>query len=288
MTKDYIFSLAEHLVTPRACNAYTHHGIYIGEARVVHYSGLADGLSKGKVEITGIDEFSCGNGISITHHNDSPYSKEQIIERALSRVGEDLYGVFENNCEHFVLWCILDRHDSPQVDRACSATPLVAGQVVKTLGTRVIATSGAVAGLSGSGMMSGLATVGSIVGAGAVAGVGVIGGVGAMSTAHSMNKTFFSDNAAQPKEERSARKAARIATNSTVVASTAASIATIGACGSVAGFSAAGITSGLAAIGSVVGGGMLAGTMIVTAAPAVATAAAGFGVYKAYKWIKKK
>jgi len=54
----------------------------------------------------------------------------------------------------------------------------------------------------------------------------------------------------------------------------------------VAGLSGAGITSGLAAIGSVVGGGMLAGTAICIAAPAVAAAVVGLGVYKIYRWIK--
>lgn len=45
-----------------------------------------------------------------------------------------------------------------------------------------------------------------------------------------------------------------------------------------------GITSGLAALGSTVGGGMVAGTAITVAAPAVATAAAGFVGHKAWKF----
>jgi predicted lipid-binding transport protein (Tim44 family) len=50
-------------------------------------------------------------------------------------------------------------------------------------------------------------------------------------------------------------------------------LAAIYGMGGVVGFSGAGITSGLAAIGSVVGGGMLAGVVITAAAP-VATALA--------------
>lgn len=42
------------------------------------------------------------------------------------------------------------------------------------------------------------------------------------------------------------------------------------------------MTSGLAAVGSVVGGGMFAGIVVVAAAP-VAFGAAGYGVYRLYK-----
>jgi hypothetical protein len=46
-----------------------------------------------------------------------------------------------------------------------------------------------------------------------------------------------------------------------------------------AGLSGAGLTSGLAAAGSVVGGGMLAGTVALAAAPAVAACGVGLGTY---------
>lgn len=50
----------------------------------------------------------------------------------------------------------------------------------------------------------------------------------------------------------------------------------------VAGLGATGITSGLAAVGSVVGGGMGAGLIITAAAP-IAVGAAAYGLYK---WLK--
>jgi len=45
---------------------------------------------------------------------------------------------------------------------------------------------------------------------------------------------------------------------------------------------AAAMTSGLAAVGTFVGGGMFAGILVVAAAPVV-LGAAGFGIYKLYK-----
>ena len=57
------------------------------------------------------------------------------------------------------------------------------------------------------------------------------------------------------------------------------SIAAISTSGAVAGTSAAGITSGLAAMGSLIGGGMLAGVFVA----AVPVVAGGFIGYKAFK-----
>ncbi|WP_419470439.1 hypothetical protein [Candidatus Kuenenia sp.] len=59
------------------------------------------------------------------------------------------------------------------------------------------------------------------------------------------------------------------------------------AVGGVSGLGATGITSGLAAVGTVVGGGMAAGLAVVAAAP-IAAAGAGYGVYKLVKWLRRK
>ncbi|PJK03834.1 hypothetical protein CO612_08990 [Lysobacteraceae bacterium NML71-0210] len=56
---------------------------------------------------------------------------------------------------------------------------------------------------------------------------------------------------------------------------------TVAAAGAVKGLSAAGITSGLATVGGVVGGGMAAGLVTVAAAPL----ALGGIAYGLYKWL---
>lgn len=53
--------------------------------------------------------------------------------------------------------------------------------------------------------------------------------------------------------------------------------ATVGSLGAVGGLSAAGITTGLAALGKVVGGGMIAGVSVAAAIPIVA-GALGYGI----------
>ncbi|MFC3847860.1 hypothetical protein ACFOPX_04845 [Helicobacter baculiformis] len=75
--------------------------------------------------------------------------------------------------------------------------------------------------------------------------------------------------------------------NSMVAVGTGAVVGTAGAVGAVAaagvpGLAATGITSGLAVVGSVVGGGMAAG-LCVTAAMPVVVGAAAYGIYKACK-----
>ncbi len=58
--------------------------------------------------------------------------------------------------------------------------------------------------------------------------------------------------------------------------------ATISSLGSVAGLSAAGISSGLAALGAIVGGGMLAGVSVAATIP-LAAGAIGYGIIKGVK-----
>jgi hypothetical protein len=60
----------------------------------------------------------------------------------------------------------------------------------------------------------------------------------------------------------------------------------IGSSGAVAGLSGAGISSGLAAIGAGVGGGMATGAMIIIAAPALGAAIVGYGVYRLMKGLR--
>jgi hypothetical protein len=109
----------DHLVTSRL--GYTHHGIYIGDNRVIHYSGLADGISSGDISTTSLTQFAKGNDISVKAHPNRKYGADESVERAYSRLGEDWYNVLVNNCEHFVTWCIDGFHSSSQVNQAILA-----------------------------------------------------------------------------------------------------------------------------------------------------------------------
>ena len=107
--------LGQHLIVKRARGSYTHHGLGIGRGKVVHYSGLAnDFITKGIAEVVDIMQFSKGAEIKIKPHPNRKYSIEESILRANLRMNETRYHVVDNNCEHFVAWCITGRHRSPQ------------------------------------------------------------------------------------------------------------------------------------------------------------------------------
>ncbi len=52
------YPLGAHLIVKHL--GYSHHGIYAGRGRVIHYSGLAHFIKKRPIEITSIDAFSHG------------------------------------------------------------------------------------------------------------------------------------------------------------------------------------------------------------------------------------
>lgn len=106
--------LGDHLVSPRG--AYSHHGIYVGGGRVVHYLGLSDGLSKEWIGESSLDEFACENDVYVAKHSFRIHDGDESVRRAFSRLYEDEYNIVFNNCEHFVNWCIFGIGVSHQVN----------------------------------------------------------------------------------------------------------------------------------------------------------------------------
>jgi hypothetical protein len=278
-------ALGAHLISPRS--AYAHHGIYVGSGSVIHYAGWANNRETGPVEETDLQTFTQGRGLRIAQHRNAD-SPQNILERARSRVGEQAYSVFANNCEHFCNWCVTGDHQSSQIDMATGAGAVSLASTVGLLSRAAVAVSGPVFGLSGAGVMSGLAAIGGVVGGGAVAGLAILGAAPAIATASLVNSTVLADPKGGDAQERQDRRAGRIASYAGAVAGTAGSVAAVSGMGSVAGLSASGITTGLAALGGAIGGGMGMGVAIATTAPVIAAAAVGYTTYKAAKAIARK
>ena len=106
--------LAAHLVTPRAL--YSHHGIYVGQGRVIHYAGLANGFRSGPVEEISLQQFAYGRRVWI-RQDARRFDRSEVVQRARSRLGERCYRILTNNCEHFCVWALRDEYFSEQVER---------------------------------------------------------------------------------------------------------------------------------------------------------------------------
>lgn len=137
--------IGAHLSTPRLGGIYTHHGIYVGNNEVIHYSGMANISTSadlsGPVEKVSLPEFANDNGFHIVHHDLPSYSSQQIVQNAFSRLNETQYNLFWNNCEHFVHDCLFDEKHSTQVQRgktaALIAATKVSGKVARNLSAGV-------------------------------------------------------------------------------------------------------------------------------------------------------
>jgi hypothetical protein len=107
--------LGAHLVTPRF--GFLHHGIYVGDGRVMHCGAVSRLLPGGPVEEVSLWYFSRGRPVVVRGEEPTRFTAAVVVERARSRAGEDRYRLFTNNCEHFCEWCLRGRHRSYQVER---------------------------------------------------------------------------------------------------------------------------------------------------------------------------
>ena len=89
------YKKGDHIATYRS--VYSHHGIYDGRGNVYEYQD-------GRVMRRTIEEFA-GDDDLYTVNESSPYSPDEIVARAKSRVGESEYNLLWNNCENFATWC---------------------------------------------------------------------------------------------------------------------------------------------------------------------------------------
>ncbi len=106
--------IGAHLVTPRKW--YSHHGVYVGNGRVVHYAGLSRAFHRGPIEETSLESFARQFGFAVRPHVAPAFSPDEIVRRAKARLGENRYAIITNNCEHFCEWCIGGRAKSSQIE----------------------------------------------------------------------------------------------------------------------------------------------------------------------------
>jgi Lecithin retinol acyltransferase len=255
---------------------YWHHGIGIGNGRVVHFIGLAQSKSAAAIKIDTLEAFAAGGAIRIVEYA-RRYSPPDVVRMALSRVGENGYNAFGKNCEHFARWCMTGEHRSSQIEKTGAATGGVAGgTAVAGLATTGAVALGKAAGIKGApAIMKGLKAAG--LGTNATTGLIALAAAPAVAANIAIRKAL-PDDPMLPQIERLARKVGRDTTTVASIAGAAGSVGMVAVAG-MPGLSAVGITTGLAEIGAAFGGGMLAGTVAVVAIPALLALGLGLLVY---------
>ena len=125
--------VAAHLVTPR--RGYIHHGLYVGQGRVIHYPGLIGAFHRRAVEEVSLAEFARGRPVAVRTDSNPRFDREDVVRRARSRLGENRYHIIRNNCEHFCEWSLSGVSRSRQLESwlgRVGATAIALTQVVAT------------------------------------------------------------------------------------------------------------------------------------------------------------
>ena len=115
----------DHIRVKRIGGLYAHHGVYVSDDEVIHFTGQDDDSildwSKCEVIKTDLSTFLKGGTLEVKEYTDEEfqdlYSPEQIVIYARSCLGDKGYNLAFNNCEHFANVCTLGRFRSQQVER---------------------------------------------------------------------------------------------------------------------------------------------------------------------------
>jgi Lecithin retinol acyltransferase len=241
----------DHVV--RSMDVGTHHGIDVGDGSVVHWStgpseakgspGKIGGMERAEVRQTSLAEFAAGRPVWVRTYRRC-HGADAVVARARARVGQRGYDLAENNCEHFACWCKTGQHKSAQVRDVAAAI----------VGTTV--------------------TIG-VVGAGPAAGLAGLIGLPALASALTL-RSLLPEEGARTTAEREARAAGRAAGIGSAVVAMVSALVVVAAAG-LPGLSAAGIATGLAAIG---GGSAGAGLAAMLVFPAAVALGAGWLAYR--------
>lgn len=90
---------------------YHHHGIDGGDGSIIHYRKVGTAT----VTRTSTESFARGNPV-YTLPRPMSFIPDVVMARAESRLGEQRYNLFFNNCEHFANWCKTGENVSPQLN----------------------------------------------------------------------------------------------------------------------------------------------------------------------------
>ena len=123
---DHFFVWRQHLGVP-----FQHHGIDVGDGTVVHFTDgeqgvagptLGDGANAADFAVMrtsmSVITRDGADTVHVIEHQNS-MDRDEVVRRAISRVGKRGYHLLFDNCEHFASWCATGAETSRQVNTAC-------------------------------------------------------------------------------------------------------------------------------------------------------------------------
>lgn len=115
-------SPGDHICVRRARGLYAHHGVYVGEGSVIHYTDAAGLMQKSAACIveTTLEEFLGDGELRLVAHRRRAEAQE-TVSRARHLLSLAGYSLAWNNCEHFATYCATGKKKSRQVQRAVAA-----------------------------------------------------------------------------------------------------------------------------------------------------------------------
>ena len=139
----------DHIYVDRV--GYPHHGIDVGDGRVIHYGGEPDGSeAHASIRYATLQEFALGGEVRV-RKCDQSFGPYETVERAESKLGERDYHLFGRNGEHFASWCVTGPNTSGQINGAAAVGGL--GTTAAAAAAAGVAALGAAPGLVGAGIM---------------------------------------------------------------------------------------------------------------------------------------
>ena len=109
---------------------HSHHGIYVGQGRVIHFKGEFKEKSNPVVRETGLEEFLRGGTLRREDHKHR-LPPEETVRRARRLLEGKDYSLLRSNCEHMATFCATGKAKSRQVRRAAAGlSATIAGVIV--------------------------------------------------------------------------------------------------------------------------------------------------------------
>ena len=119
----------DHIRVQRNGGLYAHHGIYISDIEVIHFTGK-DGDNiffdwpKNRVISSSLSNFLKGGTLEVKVYTEKELKyllpTEQIVKNARDSLGDKGYNLVFNNCEHFANKCTLGHPVCKQVARVAN------------------------------------------------------------------------------------------------------------------------------------------------------------------------